>query len=189
MKSRGVEQAGERVKWQIIWLHMIVVCGGSLSWAVGQFGRAEAEQQKQGGENPYELVCREAAASPVGAKGLLFLPHLIGERSPQWNDRARGAFAGLTLEHTRGDLLRAVTAGIGAGVFRDFQAAGHFVQAEERYLPRREAQIVYDQLKPLYDEAYHGLESVFQKLYQLSNGRRPDSAAPAPDILRGQDSV
>ena len=51
------------------------------------------------------------------------------------------------------------------------------------------AQIVYDQLKPLYDEAYHGLESVFQKLYQLSNGRRPDSAVPAPDILRGQDSV
>ena len=53
----------------------------------------------------------------------------------------------------------------------------------------RHAQIVYDQLKPLYDEAYHGLESVFQKLYQLSNGRRPDSAVPAPDILRGQDSV
>ena len=49
---------------------------------------------------------------PVGAKGLLFLPYLIGERSPRWNPHARGAFVGLTMEHTKDDIVRAVQEGV-----------------------------------------------------------------------------
>ena len=41
------------------------------------------------------------------------MPYLIGERSPRWNDKAKGAFLGLTLNHTRGDMLRAVMEGVG----------------------------------------------------------------------------
>jgi xylulokinase len=48
----------------------------------------------------------------VGAKGLFFLPYLMGERSPRWNTRARGAFIGLTIRHTRADMIRAVLEGI-----------------------------------------------------------------------------
>lgn len=87
--------------------------GGALSWAV-QTLFAEAE-----GEEPrsktliYQAVNREAAQSPAGAGGLLFLPYLIGERAPRWNDKARGTFLGLTLNHGRGDLLRAVMEGVG----------------------------------------------------------------------------
>ncbi|HEU4673196.1 MAG TPA: FGGY-family carbohydrate kinase [Candidatus Limnocylindrales bacterium] len=50
----------------------------------------------------------EAAAVPAGARGLVFLPYLAGERSPLWDPAARGAFVGLTLGHRRPELARAV---------------------------------------------------------------------------------
>ena len=37
---------------------------------------------------------------PDGADGVLFLPYLMGERSPVWDGKASGAFVGLTLFHT-----------------------------------------------------------------------------------------
>ncbi len=61
-----------------------------------------------------ELVA-EAVASPKGAKGLLCLPHFSGERTPIHDPQAKGAFFGLDLTHTRGDLFRAVLEGIAAG--------------------------------------------------------------------------
>ena len=71
----------------------------------------EAEAKRQG-ISPYELMNREMEGSPIGANGLLYLPYLLGERSPRWNSNARGAFVGLKMEHTRGDLLRAVVEGM-----------------------------------------------------------------------------
>ena len=62
--------------------------------------------------SPYELMNREIAASPLGANGLLYLPYILGERSPRWNTNARGAFVGLKMEHTRGDMLRSTIEGI-----------------------------------------------------------------------------
>ena len=57
----------------------------------------------------------EAAQSvPAGARGLVFLPYLAGERAPVFDERARGAFVGLTLAHGRADLGRAV---LEAGAF------------------------------------------------------------------------
>ncbi|NVL92303.1 MAG: hypothetical protein HWN71_04615 [Desulfobacterales bacterium] len=54
----------------------------------------------------------EAENSPVGANGLIFLPYLLGERSPRWNPQARGAFIGLTIRHTRADMIRAALEGV-----------------------------------------------------------------------------
>lgn len=48
----------------------------------------------------------------LGAQGLLFLPYLIGERSPHWNPLARGAFVGLTMSHGRAEMARAVLEGV-----------------------------------------------------------------------------
>ncbi|OQA47585.1 MAG: Xylulose kinase [Chloroflexi bacterium ADurb.Bin325] len=52
------------------------------------------------------------AAEPPGAHGLLFLPHLLGERSPHWNPLARGAFVGLSMAHGRAAVSRAVLEGV-----------------------------------------------------------------------------
>lgn len=54
----------------------------------------------------------EAARLPPGANGLFFLPYLLGERAPIWTANAKGAFLGLTLQHTRIHLLRALMEGV-----------------------------------------------------------------------------
>jgi xylulokinase len=54
----------------------------------------------------------ELDAVPPGAHGLIFLPYLIGERSPWWDAHARGAFVGLTMTHGRAEMARAVLEGV-----------------------------------------------------------------------------
>ncbi len=61
-----------------------------------------------GGDVTTERLLAEAAATPPGADGLIFLPYLAGERSPIWDPSATGVFAGLTLSHGRGHLARAI---------------------------------------------------------------------------------
>ena len=55
----------------------------------------------------YSPVNRAAAEAPMGADGLLMLPFLAGERSPNWDVNARGALLGMTLGHDRGHIARA----------------------------------------------------------------------------------
>lgn len=73
--------------------------GAALDW----FGR-----EILGGAFPVADLVAEAGAIEPGARGLVFLPYLAGERSPLWDPTARGAFAGLTLQHTRAHLVRAI---------------------------------------------------------------------------------
>ena len=49
---------------------------------------------------------------PVGANKLLYLPYLMGERTPHLDPDARGVFFGLSAIHTRKDMLRAVMEGV-----------------------------------------------------------------------------
>lgn len=57
---------------------------------------------------PYEIMEKDARESEIGAKGLIFLPYLLGERVPLWDGNARGVFFGLERMHTRNDMTRAV---------------------------------------------------------------------------------
>jgi len=61
-----------------------------------------------------ELVAEAAAAS--GADDVTFLPYLQGERTPHADPDARGAFVGLSLQHDRGALVRAVLEGVAFGL-------------------------------------------------------------------------
>lgn len=69
------------------------------------------------GTDAYERMNAAAASSPRGAQGLLFLPYLVGERTPHMDPNARGAFWGLTLRHGQGDLVRALQEGVTMGVY------------------------------------------------------------------------
>ena len=86
--------------------------GASYQWARDQLGQTETEAAAQLGLSPYELMNRVAQSSAPGANGLLFLPYLMGERSPHWNPKARAGFIGLTIRHTRADMIRAALEGI-----------------------------------------------------------------------------
>ena len=61
----------------------------------------------------YEELIQEAMEVPVGADRLIFLPYLAGERAPIWDPQARGVFFGLTLNHKREHLARAVLESVG----------------------------------------------------------------------------
>ena len=86
--------------------------GSSYQWARDVLAGAESLVADHLGISPYDLMNREVIQSPPGARGLLFLPYLLGERSPRWNPAARGAFVGLTIRHRPADLIRAVMEGI-----------------------------------------------------------------------------
>ena len=104
--------------------------GGALSWAVSNLYGGLEGYEPFSQKDIYASVGKEVAASEVGAKNLLFLPYLIGERSPRWNDKAKGTFVGLTLNHTRGDMLRAVMEGVGYNldiILKIFQNSGNSI--------------------------------------------------------------
>jgi xylulokinase len=65
---------------------------------------------------PYDVLLGEAAAWPAGTEGAQFAPYLSGERTPHADPDVRGAFAGLSLRHDRGALVRAVLEGVAYGL-------------------------------------------------------------------------
>jgi xylulokinase len=86
--------------------------GGSYQWLRDVFCLPEKEAASQLHVSPYELMNLQVEKSPPGANNLLYLPYLLGERSPHWNTRARGVYFGLTMQHSRADIIRATMEGI-----------------------------------------------------------------------------
>lgn len=84
------------------WMGVTQAAGGSLKWL----------RQAVGGSASYEELDAEAAKVEPGSEGLVFLPYLMGERAPLLDSSATGAFAGLTVRHTRAHLVRAVMEGV-----------------------------------------------------------------------------
>jgi len=74
------------------------------------------------GEQSYERMTAWAEGAPLGSNGLLFLPHLVGERTPYMNPNARGLFLGLTLRHGQPELVRAVMEGVGLAFYQAYGA-------------------------------------------------------------------
>ena len=86
--------------------------GLSLQWFRNNLCGAEIETAKGLGMDPYELLNQEAARIPIGCERLLYLPYLMGERTPHLDPNARGAFFGLSSIHTKAHMLRAVMEGV-----------------------------------------------------------------------------
>lgn len=81
--------------------------GLSLRWFRDQFGAGADD-----GRDPYERLLSEAATTPAGADGLLWTPYLMGERTPHLDPHARGALVGITAQHTRAHIIRAILEGV-----------------------------------------------------------------------------
>ena len=86
--------------------------GLSLQWLRNTCCTREMQDAAEQGVDPYVLMDREAEQSPIGANRLLYLPYLMGERTPHLDPDCRGVFFGLSAMHTRGDLIRAVMEGV-----------------------------------------------------------------------------
>ncbi|MBS7611362.1 xylulokinase [Candidatus Bathyarchaeota archaeon] len=88
------------------------MAGGSYRWLRDEVCRAEVEEAQRLGVDPYTVMDLEAEKVRAGSEKVIFLPYLMGERSPWWNPNARGVFFGLALGHRRRHLIRAVLEGV-----------------------------------------------------------------------------
>jgi len=92
-------------------MSVILSAAGSLAWWVAA-----------GGARSEEALLAELDEADRVVAPPLFLPYLSGERTPHNDPHARGVFFGLTLDHRRPDLTRAVLEGV-AFALRDGQGA------------------------------------------------------------------
>ena len=119
------------------WHVMAVTQGAGLSfrWFRDNLGITEVEQAGIMGVDPYELLTKEATAAPAGCEGLIYLPYLMGERTPHLDPFARGVFFGLTARHTRAHMIRAVLEGVayslrdGLEIFKEMGVPSQQVRA------------------------------------------------------------
>jgi len=111
--------------------------GGCLKWfsenLMSQEDRVAAARD---GITIYQYMDRLAEKVPPGSEGLLFLPWMWGERAPIDDDNIRGGFANLSLNHTKGHMIRAILEGVGyhlRWIFSAIEAAG---------LPQKELNVI-----------------------------------------------
>jgi len=86
--------------------------GLSYKWMRNTFGQAEAALAELTGEDAYTYLNAQAALSQPGARGLLFLPYLDGDFTPNNDANARGVFIGMDTATTKNEMLRAVLEGV-----------------------------------------------------------------------------
>jgi len=91
-------------RWHL--MGVMLSAGGSLRWYRDALAAGIS----------YEDLLAPVNDVPPGSDGLLFLPYLIGERTPHPDPLARGAFVGLTVRHTQAHLTRAVLEGVAFGL-------------------------------------------------------------------------
>ncbi|WP_051845283.1 xylulokinase [Streptomyces sp. NRRL S-813] len=98
-----------------------------LKWFRDAFCEPQSQLAARAGRAAYDVLGDLAATVPAGADGLLVLPHLQGAMAPENNEDARGALVGLTLQHTRAHVVRAIMESIAFVVRRNidvFTSAG-----------------------------------------------------------------
>lgn len=89
-----------------------ISAGDSLRWLKDGFAEAEIPVARALEIDVFELLTMEAERVPPGSKGLIFLPYLSGVRTPHLDPLARGAFVGLTMQHDKAYLTRAILEGV-----------------------------------------------------------------------------
>ena len=91
-------------RWHL--MSVMLSAGGSLRWFRDALAPGEA----------FGALAASAEGVDAAADGLFFLPYLSGERSPHPDPLARGAFVGLSLQHDRRHMTRAVLEGVAFGL-------------------------------------------------------------------------
>lgn len=86
--------------------------GLSLKWFKDNFCQDYVADAAKAGVDVYDLINGDIEKIPVGSDRLIYLPYLMGERTPHLDPDCRGVFFGLSAIHTKAHLLRAVMEGV-----------------------------------------------------------------------------
>lgn len=90
----------------------IFTTGAFLRWFRDELAQKECMIAEEQNQDPYNIITDKAEESPIGANGLIVIPHLVGAGAPHWNPLARGIIFGLALGHKRRDIARAILEGV-----------------------------------------------------------------------------
>lgn len=91
--------------------------GLSLQWVKNNFCANEIAESAKSGVPVYKIMDDEAESIPIGSQKLLYLPYLMGERTPHLDPNCRGVFFGLSAVHTSAHMIRAVMEGVGYSLY------------------------------------------------------------------------
>ncbi|HHY23070.1 MAG TPA: xylulokinase [Clostridiaceae bacterium] len=86
--------------------------GLSLKWFRDNFCIEEKRTAELMDVDPYVLMDKEAERISAGCSGLIYLPYLMGERTPHLDPDAKGVFFGLSASHEKPHLIRAIMEGV-----------------------------------------------------------------------------
>lgn len=95
--------------------------GQCLRFLRDEFSQVEVQTEELLGTSAYDLLNLQAEKIPAGSEGLVVLPYLMGERTPIWDADARGLVFGLSLNHTKGHLVRAMMEGVAYAMYDSFR--------------------------------------------------------------------
>ena len=90
--------------------------GASYQWFRDNFCQDLKDKAVGTGKSAFQYMNEEADEAEPGSGGLVFLPYMLGERSPIWDPYARGVFFGVSLHTTRKEMNRAIMEGCGYGL-------------------------------------------------------------------------
>ncbi len=86
--------------------------GLSLKWFKDNFCEDYVKKAEDAGCDPYDFINADIAATPLGSRKLIYLPYLMGERTPHLDPDCRGVFFGISAIHKKPDFLRAIMEGV-----------------------------------------------------------------------------
>lgn len=84
----------------------------SMEWFKNNFCGGMIQEAKESEINIYDLIQTETEKIAPGSEHLIYMPFLMGERTPHMDPKMRGAFVGLNVIHKEAHMLRAVMEGI-----------------------------------------------------------------------------
>ena len=103
-----------RIAYRVLTMAITVLSSTGLSnkWMRNNLCQAEAAVASITGDDPYLYMGKAAETSKPGSSGVIFLPYLDGDYTPNNDPNARGCFVGMGTATTKADLLRAMLEGV-----------------------------------------------------------------------------
>lgn len=96
--------------------------GGQLiRYMRDNFSQLEMAMEKLVDTDAYEFLNMEAEKVRPGSEGLVVLPYLMGERTPIWDVNARGVIFGLSLNHSKAHVIRAMMESVAYALYDSYR--------------------------------------------------------------------
>ena len=98
--------------------------GVILRWFRDNFAEKDKDNARKMGIDVYDILTGEASKAPPGSVELFLLPYFEGSGTPTFNRKARGVFLGLTLAHSKREVVRAILEGLTYELRSNIEAIG-----------------------------------------------------------------